>query len=214
MHIRAKNKSWVWRNCLQSSGTGLCQDIGLGKATKKFFSTEGSQEHSGLHKYKWKKCRTTRTLQRAGCRTKQSNSRRTAWDKIGDQVLDRFWLGSKDPLWRWEKLPSGLHCRVARRKPLLRERHIKACFLVCIKDAHCVTIRKRILRAEETKIDLFSLSSKCHVKEARHHSLPAQYHPTVKHDGTSIKMLGVFQCQGQNGIGWGKTEWSWVQWCS
>ena len=85
---------------------------------------------------------------------------------------------------------SGLHGRVATQKLLLSKRHMTAC-LVCkrpLKDSQ--TMRNKILRSDETKIELFGHNAKSHVwrKSGIIH--------TVKHGGGSIMLWGCFSVAG------------------
>jgi hypothetical protein len=60
---------------------------------------------------------------------------------------------------------SGLHGRVARRKPLLSKWHMIACLEFVkrhLKESQ--TMRNNILRSDETKIELFGLNDKCHIR--------------------------------------------------
>uniref|UniRef100_A0AAZ3QFM7 Transposase Tc1-like domain-containing protein n=1 Tax=Oncorhynchus tshawytscha TaxID=74940 RepID=A0AAZ3QFM7_ONCTS len=75
---------------------------------------------------------------------------------------------------------SGLYGRVARRKPLLSEKHLK--------DSQ--TMRNKILWSVETKIELFGLNAKRHVWRK-----PGTI-PTVKHGGGSIMLWGCFTVAG------------------
>ncbi len=78
---------------------------------------------------------------------------------------------------------SGLYGRVARRKPLLSARHMKA----RMEDSKMVT--NKILWSDETKIELFGLNSKRYVwrKPGAAHHLSNTV-PTVKHGGGSIML--------------------------
>ncbi len=87
---------------------------------------------------------------------------------------------------------SGLYGRVARRKPLLSARHMKACMEFAkkhLKDSKMVT--NKILWSDETKIELFGLNSKRYVwrKPGTAHYLSNTV-PTVKHGGGSIMLWG------------------------
>ncbi len=86
---------------------------------------------------------------------------------------------------------SGLFGRVARRKPLLSARHMKA----CMEDSKMVT--NKILWSDETKIELFGLNSKRYVwrKPGTAHHLSNTV-PTVKHGGDSIMLWGCFSAAG------------------
>ncbi len=89
---------------------------------------------------------------------------------------------------------SGLYGRVARRKPLLSARHMKACMEFAkkhLKDSKMVT--NKILWSDETKIELFGLNSKRYVwrKPGTAHHLFNTV-PTVKHGGGSIMLWGCF----------------------
>ncbi|KAL0148387.1 hypothetical protein M9458_056287 [Cirrhinus mrigala] len=94
---------------------------------------------------------------------------------------------------------SGLYGRVARRKPLLSVRHIKAHMEFAkkhLKDSKMV--RNKILWSDETKMELFGLNSKRYVwrKPGTAHHLSNTV-PTVKHGGGSIMMLwGCFSAAG------------------
>ncbi len=80
---------------------------------------------------------------------------------------------------------SGLYGRVARRKPLLRARHMKA----------RMEFAKKHLK--DSKIELFGLNSKRYVwrKPGTAHHLSNTV-PTVKHGGGSIMLWGCFSAAG------------------
>ncbi len=93
---------------------------------------------------------------------------------------------------------SGLYGRVARRKPPLSARHMKACMEFAkkhLKDSKMVT--NKILWSDETKIELFGLNSKRYVwrKPGTAHHLSNTV-PTVKHGGGSIMLWGCFSAAG------------------
>jgi hypothetical protein len=86
---------------------------------------------------------------------------------------------------------SGLFGRVARRKPLLSKRHMTARLEFAkrhLKDSQ--TMRNKIIRSDETKIELFGLNAKCHIWR-EHGTIP-----TVKHGGGSIMLWGCFAAGG------------------
>ncbi|KAL0153766.1 hypothetical protein M9458_050882 [Cirrhinus mrigala] len=85
---------------------------------------------------------------------------------------------------------SGLYGRVARRKPLLSARHMKA-------RVDSEMVRKKILWSDETKIELFGLNSKRYVwrKPGTAHHLSSTV-LTVKHGGGSIMLWGCFSAAG------------------
>ncbi len=85
---------------------------------------------------------------------------------------------------------SGLYGRVARRKPLLSARHVKARMEFAkkhLKDSKMVT----------NKIELFGLNSKWYVwrKPGTAHHLSNTV-PTVKHGDGSIMLWGCFSAAG------------------
>ncbi len=151
---------------------------------------------------KWKTFGTTRTLPRAGrpAQTELSGRRALVREvkknpKITVAELQRC-------IRRWEKVvesqpslqPStsrGFMGRVARRKPLLSARHMKA----RMEDSKMVT--NKILWSDETKIELFGLNSKRYVwrKPGTAHHLSNTV-PTVKHGGGSIMLWGCFSAAG------------------
>ncbi len=93
---------------------------------------------------------------------------------------------------------SGLYGRVARRKPLLSARPMKARMVFAkkhLKDSKMVT--NKILWSDETKIELFGLNSKRYVwrKPGTAHHLSNTV-PTVKHGGGSIMLWGCFSAAG------------------
>ncbi len=93
---------------------------------------------------------------------------------------------------------SGLYSRVARRKPLLSARHMKARMEFAkkhLKDSKMVT--NKILWSDETKIELFGLNSKRYVwrKPGTAHHLSNTV-PTVKQGGGSIMLWGCFSAAG------------------
>ncbi|XDV46981.1 hypothetical protein PO909_016757 [Leuciscus waleckii] len=85
---------------------------------------------------------------------------------------------------------SGLYGRVARRKPLLSARHMKA-------RMEFKMVINKILWSDETKIELFGLNSKRYVwrKPGTAHHLSNTV-STVKHGGGSIMLWGCFSAAG------------------
>ncbi len=142
---------------------------------------------------KWKTFGTTRTLPRAGRPAKLSYRGRRALvrevkknPKITVAELQRCIRA------------SHLYGRVARRKPLLSARHMKARTEFAkkhLKDSKMVT--NKILWSDETKIELFGLNSKRYVwrKPGTAHHLSNTV-PTVKHGGGSIMLWGCFSAAG------------------
>ena len=85
---------------------------------------------------------------------------------------------------------SGLYGRVDRRKSLHSKRHMTARLDFAKRHLKTLTIRNKILRSDETKIELFSLNAKRHVWRK-----PGTI-PTVKHGGGSIMLWGCFSAAG------------------
>ncbi len=153
---------------------------------------------------KWKTFGTTRTLPRAGRPAKLSYRGRRALvrevknnPKITVAELQRY-IREMGESCRKSTITaalhqSGLYGRVARRKPLLSARHMKA----RMEDSKMVT--NKILWSDETKIELFGLNSKRYVwrKPGTAHHL-SNTDPTVKHGGAASCCGGVFQLQGQD----------------
>uniref|UniRef100_A0A8C2DC74 Transposase n=1 Tax=Cyprinus carpio TaxID=7962 RepID=A0A8C2DC74_CYPCA len=151
---------------------------------------------------KWKTFGTTRTLPRAGRPAKLSYRGRRALvrevkknPKITVAELQRC---SREMGESCRKSTitaalhqSGLYGRVARRKPLLSARHMKARMEFAKKQ------RNKILWSDETKIELFGLNSKRYVwrKPGTAHHLSNTV-PTVKHGGGSIMLWGCFSAAG------------------
>ncbi|CAM4732966.1 unnamed protein product [Leuciscus chuanchicus] len=151
---------------------------------------------------KWKTFGTTRTLPRAGRPAKLSSRGRRALvrevkknPKITVAELQRC---SREMGESCSKSTitsaihqSGLYGRVARRKPLLSARHMKA----HLKDSKMVIYK--ILWSDETKIELFGLNSKRYVwrKPGTAHHLSNTV-STVKHGGGSIMLWGCFSAAG------------------
>ena len=154
---------------------------------------------------KWKKFGTTRTLPRPGHPAKLSNRGRRALvrevkknPKITVAELQRcsreMGESSTKSTITAALHQSGLYGRVARRKPLLSARHMKACIEFAkkhMKDSQ--TMRNKILWSDETKIELFGVNSKWYVwrKPGTAHHLPNTI-PTVKNGGGSIMLWGCF----------------------
>ncbi len=151
---------------------------------------------------KWKTFGTTRTLPRAGRLAKLSYRGRRALvrevkknQKITVAELQRC-IREMGESCRKSTISaalhqSGLYGRVARRKPLLSARHIKA----SMEDSKMVT--NKIIWFDETKIELFGLNSKRYVwrKPGTAHHLSNTV-PTVKHGGGSIMLWGCFSAAG------------------
>ncbi|KAF7656113.1 hypothetical protein LDENG_00045810 [Lucifuga dentata] len=161
---------------------------------------------------KWKKFGTTRTLPRAGRPPKMDNRER--------RVLVREVM--KNPMVTMNELQrsckelgetsrrsnisaalhqSGLYGRVARRKPFLSKKQMKARLEYAHKHLKDVcdsqTVRNKILWSDETKIKLFGFNSKKHAwrKPGTVHHLRNTI-PTVKHGGGSIMLWGCFSASG------------------
>ncbi len=158
---------------------------------------------------KWKTFGTTRTLPRAGRPAKLSYRGRRALvrevknnPKITVAELQRC-IREIGESCRKSTITaalhqSGLYGRVARRKPLLSARHMKARMEFAkkhLKDSKMVT--NKILWSDETKIELFGLNSKRYVwrKPGTAHHLSNTV-PTVKHGGGSIMLWGCFSAAG------------------
>ena len=87
---------------------------------------------------------------------------------------------------------SDLYGRVARRKPLLKERHKKSRL-----QFDTANMWKKVLWSDETKMELFGLNAKRYVwrkTNTAHH--PEHTIPTVKHGGGSIMLWGCFSSAG------------------
>ncbi len=160
---------------------------------------------------KWKTFGMTRTLPRAGRPAKLSYQGRRALvrevkknPKITVAELQRC-IREMGESCRKSTITaalhqSGLYGRVARRKPLLSTRNMKARMEFVkkhLKDSKMVT--NNILWSDESKIELFGLNSKQYVwrKPGTAHHLSNTV-PTVKHGGGSIMLWGCFQLQGQD----------------
>ncbi len=158
---------------------------------------------------KWKTFGTTRTLPRAGRPAKLSYRGRRALvrevkknPKITVAELQRC-IQEMGESCRKSTITaalhqSGLYVRVARRKPLLSARHMKARMEFAkkhLKDSKMVT--NKILWSDETKIEVFGLNSKRYVwrKPGTAHHLSNTV-PTVKHGGGSIMLWGCFSAAG------------------
>uniref|UniRef100_A0A9J7XGF6 Transposase n=1 Tax=Cyprinus carpio carpio TaxID=630221 RepID=A0A9J7XGF6_CYPCA len=150
---------------------------------------------------KWKTFGTTRTLPRAGCLAKLSFQGRRALvrevkknPKITVAELQRCSREMGESC-RKSTITAALHQSglygVARRKPLLSARHMKARMEFAKKQ------RNKILWSDETKIELFGLNSKRYVwrKPGTAHHLSNTV-PTVKHGGGSIMLWGCFSAAG------------------
>ena len=150
---------------------------------------------------------TTRTLPRPGRPAKLSNRGRRALvrevkknPKITVAELQRCSreMGESSTKSTAALHQSGLYGRVARRKPLLSARHMKARIEFAkkhMKDSQTMT--NKIVWSDETKIELFGVNSKRYVwrKPGTAHHLPNTI-PTVKHGGGSIMLWGCFSAAG------------------
>ncbi len=155
---------------------------------------------------KWKTFGTTRTLPRAGRPAKLSYRGRRALvrevkknPKITVAELQRC-IWEMGESCRKSTITAALHQlglygRVARRKPLLSARHMKARMEFAKK--HLKVVTNKILWSDETKIELFGLNSKRYVwrKPGTAHHLSNTV-PTVKHGGGSIMLWGCFSAAG------------------
>ncbi len=175
---------------------------------------------------KWKTFGTTRTLPRAGGPAKLSYRGRRALvrevkknPKITVAELQRC-IREMGESCRKSTITaalhqSGLYGRVARRKPLLSARHMKARMEFAkkhLKDSKMVT--NKILWSDETKIELFGLNSKRYVwRKTRHCSSPVQYSPNSEAWLWQHHAVGVFfSCRDRTtGCNRGKDECGQVQ---
>ena len=93
---------------------------------------------------------------------------------------------------------SGLYGRVARREPLLKERHKKSRLQFATSHAgDTANMWKKVLWSDETKMELFGLNAKSYVwrkTNTAHH--PEHTIPTVKHGGSNIMLWGCFSSTG------------------
>ena len=158
---------------------------------------------------KWKKYGMTRPLPRPGRPAKLSNRGRRALvrevkknPKITVAELQRcsreMGESSIKSTITAALHQSGLYGRVARRKPLLSARQMKALIEFAKKHMEdSQTMRNKILWSDETKIELFGVNSKRYVwrKPGTAHHLPNTI-PTVKHGGGSIMLWGCFSAAG------------------
>ncbi len=155
MHVRANESQ---RNCLKSSETELWQGTDLAKVTKKMYAAlKVPKSTVASIILQWKTFGTTRTLPRAGRPAKLSYRGRRALvrevkknPKITVAELQRC-IREMGESCRKSTITaalhqSGLYGRVARRKPLLSARHMKA----RMEDSKMVT--NKILWSDETKI--------------------------------------------------------------
>ncbi|CAM4733298.1 unnamed protein product [Leuciscus chuanchicus] len=144
---------------------------------------------------KWKMFGTTRTLPKAGRPAKLSYRGRRALvrevKKNPKMTVAELQRCSREMGESCSKSTitaaihqSGLYGRVARRKPLLSARHMKACM-------EFKMVINKILWSDETKIELFGLNSKRYVwrKPGTAHHLSNTV-STVKHGGGSIMLWG------------------------
>ncbi|KAG2469549.1 TC1A transposase, partial [Polypterus senegalus] len=158
---------------------------------------------------KWKKFETTRTLPRAGRPSKLSDRGRRALVRevtknpmVTLSELQRSSVERGEPSRRTTISAaihqSGLYGRVARRKPLFSKRHMAAHLEFAkrhLKDSQ--TMRNKILWSDETKIKLFGVNARRHIRRkpgTAHHQ--ANTIPTVKHGGGSIMLWGCFSAAG------------------
>jgi hypothetical protein len=87
---------------------------------------------------------------------------------------------------------SCLYGRVARWKPLLSKRHMTAHLDFAKRHLkNSQTMRNKIIWSDETKIELFGLSAKRHIRRK-----PGTI-PTVKRGGGSIMLWGCFSGTGR-----------------
>ena len=171
---------------------------------------------------KWKKFGTTRTLPRPGRPAKLSNRGRRALvrevkknPKITVAELQRcsreMGESSTKSTITTALHQSGLYGRVARRKPLLSARHMKARIEFAkkhMKDSQ--TMRNKILWSDETKIELFGVNSKRYVWR---NPGTAQYNPNSETWWWQHHAMGVFfSCRDRTtGWNWRKDECGQVQ---
>ncbi|KAG2460223.1 TCB1 transposase, partial [Polypterus senegalus] len=159
--------------------------------------------------HKWKKFETTRTLPIAGRPPKLSDrGRRALVREVTENQIVTLSELQRSSLERGEPSrkttisaaihQSGMYCRVARPKPLLSKRHMAARLEFAkrhLKDSQ--TMRNKILWSDETKIELFGVNARRHVRRkpgtANHQ---ANTIPTVKHGGGSIMLWGCFSVAG------------------
>ncbi len=204
VHVRANEnhevKGTAWRAQRQNCGKAqICPRLKKNSAALK---VPKSTVASII--LKWKMFGTTRTLPRAGRnRGRRALVREVKMNpKITVAELQRC-IREMGESCRKSTITaalhqSGLYGRVARRKPLVSARHMKACMEFAkkhLKDSKMVT--NKVLWSDETKIELFGLNSKRYVwrKPGTAHHLSNTV-PTVKHGGGSIMLWGCFSAAG------------------
>ena len=168
VHVRALTKHEVKGIVCRPPRQDCLEEQIQGRVQKKFCCFEGSNEHSGLHK--WKKFGTTRTLPRAGRPSKLSNrGRRASVREVTKNLmvtlseLQHSSVEWGEPSRRTNISAaihqSGLYGRVVRRKPLHSKRYKAQNAPEGLSD-------------HEKQHPLVSC-----LEETRHHSSPGQYHP-------------------------------------
>ena len=93
---------------------------------------------------------------------------------------------------------AGLYGRVARKKPLVTDRHKKV-RLAWAKERKNWTTEdwNRVVWSDESKFDLFGSDGRVYIRRRKGEEfLPQCVHQTVKFGGGSVMMLGCISCDG------------------
>ena len=159
--------------------------------------------------YKWRSLKTTATLPRSGRPSKLS--RRTLHHVLRE-VTNTPRMSSKDvqnslkaaevnvhrSTIRRALDKEGFNGRVARRKPLLSQKHHKMRLQFATTNLNqSATFWKNVLWTDETKIELFGRTSQRYVWRRKNEAFADKIIiPTVKHGGGSIMFWGCFAASG------------------
>ncbi|KAK3525470.1 hypothetical protein QTP86_031907 [Hemibagrus guttatus] len=158
---------------------------------------------------KWKTYKTTDNLPRSGAprkisprgvkmitRTVSKNPRTTRGDLVNDlqRAGTKVTKATISNTLRRQGLKSGS----ARRVPLLKPVHVRACLKFAREHLDDPEEDwENVIWSDETKIELFGKNSTCRVWRRKNAELhPKNTIPTVKHGGGNIMLWGCFSAKG------------------
>ncbi|KAK3568417.1 hypothetical protein QTP86_005880 [Hemibagrus guttatus] len=158
---------------------------------------------------KWKTYKTTDNLPRSGApckisprgvkmitRTVSKNPRTTRGDLVND--LQRAGIKVTKATISNTLCRQGLKSCSARRVPLLKPVHVRACLKFAREHLDDPEEDwENVIWSDETKIELFGKNSTCRVWRRKNAELhPKNTIPTVKHGGGNIMLWGWFSAKG------------------